>query len=39
MYTWKSHNETPCTAILNKQKYLFFFFLQKQRQEGKTDPV
>jgi hypothetical protein len=24
MYTWKRHNETPCIAILNKQKYLFF---------------
>jgi hypothetical protein len=21
--SWKCHNETPCIAILNKQKYLF----------------
>jgi hypothetical protein len=23
MYTWTDHNETPCIAILNKQKYFF----------------
>jgi hypothetical protein len=23
IYTWKCHNETPCIAILNKQKCLF----------------
>jgi hypothetical protein len=23
-YTWKCHKETPCVAILNKQKYHFF---------------
>jgi hypothetical protein len=21
IYIWKSHNETPCLAMLNKQKY------------------
>jgi hypothetical protein len=24
IYTWKCHNGTPCIAILNKQKSLFF---------------
>jgi hypothetical protein len=24
IYIWKYHNETPCIAILNKQKCLFF---------------
>jgi hypothetical protein len=28
--------ETPCRAILNKQKYLFF---KNREQEGKTGPV
>jgi hypothetical protein len=23
LYTWKYHNETPCTAAFNKQKCLF----------------
>jgi hypothetical protein len=23
IYIWKCHNETPCTAILNKQKHHF----------------
>jgi hypothetical protein len=27
--------ETPCRAILNKQKYLFF---KNREQEGKTGP-
>jgi hypothetical protein len=26
MHTWKCYKETPCIAILNKQKYLFFSF-------------
>jgi hypothetical protein len=36
MYMWKCHNETPCIAILNKQKCLF---LKNREQEGKTVPV
>jgi hypothetical protein len=24
IYTWQCHNETPCIAILNKQKSLLF---------------
>jgi hypothetical protein len=36
MYTWKCHNETPCTAILNKQKFLFF---KNGEQGGKIGPV
>jgi hypothetical protein len=34
----KRNNETPCRAILNKQKRLFFFF-KNGEQEGKTGPV
>jgi hypothetical protein len=36
IYTWKCHNENPCIATLNKQKYLFF---KTGGQEGKTDVV
>jgi hypothetical protein len=28
-HTWKCHKETPCAAILNKQKYLLFFSFTK----------
>jgi hypothetical protein len=37
---WKCHKETPCVAILNKQKYhLFFpFFCKIGEQEGGTGP-
>jgi hypothetical protein len=38
IYTWKCHKETPCIAILNKQKYLFFFFFKNGEQEGQTGP-
>jgi hypothetical protein len=36
IHTWKCHNETPCVAILNKQKCLFF---KNEGQEGKMGPV
>jgi hypothetical protein len=37
IYTWKCHKETPCVAILNKQKCLFFFFIYKiKEQESRT---
>jgi hypothetical protein len=36
LYTWKCHNETPCITVWNKQKCLFFFFLQKQRTRQKN---
>jgi hypothetical protein len=29
----------PCVAILNKQKYHFFFLLQIGKQESRTDPA
>jgi hypothetical protein len=34
-YTWKCHKETPCIAILNKQKCHFFSFtkLKNRRAE------
>jgi hypothetical protein len=35
IYTWKCHKETPCVAILNKQKCHF----SKTGQEGKTGPI
>jgi hypothetical protein len=34
-YTWKCHNEIPCVAILNKQKFL----VKNGGQEGKIGPV
>jgi hypothetical protein len=37
IYTWKCHNETPCKAILNKQKCNFFY--KNREREGKTSPV
>jgi hypothetical protein len=40
IYTWKCHKETPCVALLNKQKCLFKTKQNKNReQEGKTGPV
>jgi hypothetical protein len=38
IYTRQCHKETPCVAILNKQKYNFFsfFFYKIREQEGKT---
>jgi hypothetical protein len=33
IYTWKCHNETPCRAILNKQKCLLLF--KNKEQKGK----
>jgi hypothetical protein len=33
--TWKCHNEIPCVAILNKQKFL----VKNGGQEGKIGPV
>jgi hypothetical protein len=30
MYTWKCHNETPCVAILNKQKCHFSKMKEKK---------
>jgi hypothetical protein len=43
MFTWKCHKETPCVAILNKQKVPFslsFFFLYKiGEQKGGTSPA
>jgi hypothetical protein len=35
IYTYKSHKETPCIAILNKQ-IVTFFLLQNQRTEGQN---
>jgi hypothetical protein len=32
-YIWKCHKETPCIAILNKQKAFF------PKQKDKTGPV
>jgi hypothetical protein len=36
IYTWKSHKETPCVAILTNQKFHFFssFLIQNQRTGG-----
>jgi hypothetical protein len=36
MYMWKCQKETPCGAILNKQKWLF---LKNGEQGGKSGPV
>jgi hypothetical protein len=38
IHTLKCHNETPCIAILNKQKFHFLFY-KNGEQEGKTGPV
>jgi hypothetical protein len=36
---WNCHKETPCIAILNKQKCHFFpFFYKIREQEGRTGP-
>jgi hypothetical protein len=37
MCTWKCHNETPCTAILNKN--VMFYFYKNREQKGKIGPV
>jgi hypothetical protein len=29
IHTWKCHKETPCVAMLNKQKYHLFFSYTK----------
>jgi hypothetical protein len=34
IYIWNCHNETPCTAILNKQKCLF-----SKMEDGKVKQV
>jgi hypothetical protein len=36
------HNETPCIAMLEKQKcylFFFFFFTKNRGQKGETGPV
>jgi hypothetical protein len=33
---WKYHNESPCIAILSKQKVFFF---KNKGQKAKTGPV
>jgi hypothetical protein len=37
--TWKCRRETPCIAILNKQKCHFFFFYKIIEQENGTGPT
>jgi hypothetical protein len=37
IYTWKRYNETPCIAILKKQKWHFFY--KNREQESKAGPL
>jgi hypothetical protein len=32
IHTWKCHKETPCIAILNKEKNIIFFFYKITEQ-------
>jgi hypothetical protein len=39
IYIWRCHKEDPCIAILNKQKFHFFFFYKILKQEDGTGVV
>jgi hypothetical protein len=39
IHTWKYHKETPCVAILNKQKYYFFFLSFTKSENRRAEQV